>query len=177
MIIVVAGVERLPGMLKRRRKSLGLSLAQAARRAGTSPAALSRYENGWMRFEVSTLRKLAASLGCRLDITLVPVEKPAGGSAAGLRRLRRLFWDHALVARDLKEHPRWVAGRVLEHGDLRDIRFLAGELGTETLVELTAAVRFSSKKADRFWRSMREMEGTTCAKEPSRPAAGSYWRR
>jgi hypothetical protein len=71
-----------------------------------------------------------------------------------------------------------VVGRVLEHGDLRDIRFLAGVLGTEELLQLAAAVRFSSKKAAGLWRSMRELEGTGCVKRPSRPAlkAGSLRR-
>ena len=164
-------------MLKRRRKELGLSLTQAARRAGTSPASLSRYENGWRRFEMATLRKLAASLGCKLHVTLVPMEKPRGiSSAAGLERIGRLFWDHVLVPSDLTNHSRWVVSRVLEYGDLQDIRFLAGELGTARFLHLTAAVRYSSKKVARFWQSIRTMEGTTCTQKPSRPGAGEFWR-
>lgn len=177
MIIDVSAREDLSIQLKARRMHLGLSLGQVARRAGTSTASLCRYENSWRRFEIATLRKLAASLGCRLDVTLVPVERLNGsGSVAGVKRLRRLFWDHALVAGDLKEHSRWVVSRVVEYGDLQDIRFLANELGTERFLQLTATVRFSSKKAAHFWQSIRTMEGTICAKKLSHPAAGEFWR-
>ena len=43
--------------LRDRRQQLGLSLTQLARRADTSAPTLSRYENGWSRFEVATLQK------------------------------------------------------------------------------------------------------------------------
>jgi len=57
--------------LRRRRKALGLSLSEVARRADTSPATLSRYENGWTRFETYTLRKLAAALESTLRVEFV----------------------------------------------------------------------------------------------------------
>ena len=69
-----------------------------------------------------------------------------------------------------------MVSRVVEYGDLQDIRFLANALGTERFLQLTAKVRFSSKKAAQFWQSIRTMEGTTCAKKLSPPAAGEFWR-
>jgi transcriptional regulator with XRE-family HTH domain len=177
MIIVMGAPEGLPGMLKRRRTDLSLSLAQVARRAGTSTASLCRYERGWARFEMQTLRRLAAALGCRLEVALVPVERPKNeGTIDGLKRLRRLFWDHDLAAHDLRDRGRWVVGRVVEHGDLGDIRFLTTALGTDRFLRLTADVRFSSKRAARFWQSIRTLEGTTCMRKLSRPAAAEFWR-
>ena len=38
------------------RKERGWSLAELARRAGTSAPTLHRYESGWERFELATLR-------------------------------------------------------------------------------------------------------------------------
>ena len=98
-----------------RRKRLGLSLSQLARRANTSPATLSRYENGWSRFEVSTLRKLATALDCDLVVKLQPrprwVEQPTAEHA--VQQLGRLFWDRDLTTSDIEEHALWVIERVL----------------------------------------------------------------
>jgi transcriptional regulator with XRE-family HTH domain len=177
MINVMSALEGIPGMLKRRRTDLGMSLAKVARRAGTSTASLCRYERGWARFELQTLRRLAASLGCRLEVALVPVERPVNeGTVGGLKRLRRLFWDHDLAAHDLRDSGRWVVGRVVEHGDLGDIQFLAATMGVDRFLQLTAEVRFSSKRAARFWQSIRTLEGTTCMRKLSRPAAAEFWR-
>jgi len=168
----------LSSQLRSRRESLGLTLAQVARRAGTSVTALCRYEKGWARFEISTLRKLAASLSCRLKIELVPVPQPAcPGFDRGIRRLRRLFWDRSLSADDLERHPRWVVGRIVEYGDIADVRFLAGVMGVKRFLQLTESVRFSSRRAERFWELIRTMEGIACTRKRSRPEAESFWIR
>lgn len=166
----------LSSRLRSRRESLGLTLAQVARRAGTSVPALCRYEKGWARFEISTLRKLAASLSCRLNIELVPVLQPAGpGFDRGIKRLRRLFWDRGLSADDLERHSRWVVGRIVEYGDIEDVRFLAGVMGVKRFLQLTESVRFSSKRAARFWELIRTMEGMACTKRRSRPEVEGFW--
>jgi transcriptional regulator with XRE-family HTH domain len=163
-------------MLKSWRESLGMTLARTARRAGTSTATLCRYESGWTRFEIGTLRKLATSLGCRLRIELVPISPPRKSSSErGVRRLKRLFWDKPFVPEDLKQYPRWVAARVLEYGEISDVRFLAEVMGTDTLLELSGAIRFSSRKAVRFWERLRELEGIPCMRKHSPPAAESFW--
>ena len=176
MIIDMGRIEELPQALRRRRQELGLSLTQVARRAGTSAATLSRYERGWMRFEVSTLRKLATCLGCTLDVSILPHALPEESDHdSSLKRLGRLFWDHDLVPADLKRHPRWVVGRAIEYGDLADIRFLAATLGRRRFLELTSEVRYSSKKAAVFWQGMREMEGTRCTRRPYPAGAAQFW--
>ena len=171
-------IDNLSSALRHRRTDLGLTLAQVARRAGTSTPTLCRYESDWKRFEVPTLRKLAAALDCRLEVNLVPRETPHPvDPGSGVDRLGRLFWDRKLVEDDLARYPRWVVGRVVEHGDLDDIRFLVGRLGTARFLELTGSVRYSSKRASRFWQSIRAMEGTTCTKKRSLPEVGWYWIR
>jgi len=161
-----------------RRKRLGLSLGQLARRANTSPATLSRYENGWSRFEVSTLRKLATALDCDLEVTLQPrprwVEQPTAENV--VRQIRRLFWDLDLTASHLEEHPLWVVERVLENGSLGDVRILAAFLGRETLLGLAGEARFSSDRTRVFWRQVLEREGMTCTRRFSREEAASSWR-
>lgn len=171
-------VASLPTLLRERRTALGLTLARAARRAGTSAATLCRYERGWSRFELPTLRRLAAALNCRLDVRLVPVAVPrVSGSPRGLARLRRLFWERRLVDDDIERHAAWVVGRVIEHGDLEDVRWLAARLGRDRFLALTADVRYSSARAARLWEGIRDVEGIACTRRRSPPAAGRPWRR
>jgi transcriptional regulator with XRE-family HTH domain len=156
----------LSGEIRRRRLTLGLSAQELARRAGTSAAAISRYESGWERFEVGTLRKIATALGCRLNIGLEPVIHSRGrvGAAAAAARLKKLFWDHDLIASDFKEFPRWVTERVLEYGSLDDVLTLVALMGRKPFLECVAGSRFASSRAERFWQGMLEMEGVECTK-------------
>jgi transcriptional regulator with XRE-family HTH domain len=161
-----------------RRKRLGLSLSQLARRADTSPATLSRYENGWSRFEVSTLRKLATALDCDLVVKLQPrprwVEQPAAEHV--VQQIGRLFWDRDLTADHLEEHPLWVVERLLEYGNLGDIRILTAFFGREAFLRLVGEARFSSDRTRVFWQQVLEREGVGCTRRFSREEAASSWR-
>jgi transcriptional regulator with XRE-family HTH domain len=161
-----------------RRKRLGLSLSHLARRVNTSPATLSRYENGWSRFEVSTLRKLATALDCDLVVELRPrprwVEQPTAENV--VRQIGRLFWDQDLMAEHLGKHPLWVVERVLEYGNLGDVRILAAFWGRDALLALVREARFSSDRTRAFWRQVLEREGMACTKKFSREEAASSWR-
>jgi transcriptional regulator with XRE-family HTH domain len=161
-----------------RRRELGLSLTELARRVDTSPATLSRYENGWTRFEVYTLRKLATALGCRLEVRL----EPKGGQTGRVKvpeavgRLRRLFWDQDLEAGHLEEYPEWVMQRVLEYGNLDDVRLLVRLMGREAFLRHVAEVRFETEKTAGFWRTILEREGLPCTSESFQREAASFWR-
>lgn len=161
-----------------RRKKLGLSLSRLARRVNTSPATLSRYENGWSRFEVATLRKLATALDCELVVELRPrprwVEIPAPEDV--VRQIGRLFWDQILTIDHLEKHPLWVVERVLDYGNLGDIRILAAFFGREDLLRLACDARFSSDRTQTFWQQILEREGVRCTRKFSREEAASSWR-
>ena len=164
-------------LIRQRRKAAGLSLAQAARKAGTSAASLSRYENGWPRFEVYTLQKIARALGCRLRVDLEPLPAPRHKVRRNdaLRQLRRLFWDRRLRDSDLEQHPVWVVQRVLEYGAMADVELLVGLLGREELLNAAQSARFGSARTEAFWRAMLEMEGRTCTRKFSREEAKASW--
>ena len=163
--------------LKKRRLEVGLSLSQLARRANTSVATLSRYETGWQRFELYTLRKLATALGCRLRVDLEPVETSSSKRqrASGIRKLQRLFWDRRLRSRDLDQYPLWVLERVLEYGSLEDVRSLAARMGQKRFLETVAQVRFKSARTENFWHLILEREGVSCTKRFSRKEARPCW--
>ncbi len=143
-------VSDLSRQLRERRREIGFSLAQLARRSDTSAATLSRYENGWSRFEVYTLRKLATALGCDLVVQLVP----KGGRDSQPRRsevmqkIRRLFWDRPLTTEHLENNTLWVVERVLEYGNLDDLLSLQGLLGRETFLRHVSQARFSTNGRD-----------------------------
>ncbi len=94
--------------------------------AGTSTPTMHRYEGGWDRFELSTLRRIAAALGADLEVRLVPnpqhpplVERDPEEI---LTLAAPLFWDRKLLAADLDTHPGWVLGRVLMFGSRPQVR-------------------------------------------------------
>ncbi len=160
--------------LRERRRQLGLSLTEVARRAGTSAATLSRYEHGWTRFEVYTLAKLALALESDLHIELHPKPKPdrpAVTPEKACRRLKRLFWDRRLAVNDLKAHPVWLAERVLEFGNLDDVLLLRDAMGPDAFLETVSAIKNISPKTLNFWQKLLELEGRACTKTYSRNTA------
>lgn len=160
--------------LRQRRQELGLSLADVARRAGTSAATLSRYENGWTRFETYTLRKLAVALGCELRIELHPKATgaaPSAGRAAAVERLGRLFWDRPLDAADLEDCPVWVLERVLDYGNLEDVHMLQGLMGRRSFLDVASKATRVSPRTQSLWRQILELEGMQCTTRYSRHTA------
>lgn len=160
--------------LRERRMALGLSLYDAARRAGTSAATLSRYESGWNRFETRTLRKLATALDCDLEITLRPKggkRRKAVDGRSAVAQLKRLFWDYPVKATDLRRRTVWVAERVLEYGNLNDVRMLQQTLGRESFLAAVSAAERVSPRTRNFWCQMLEQEGVPCTKKCSRNIA------
>lgn len=163
--------------LRKRRLECGFSLSELARLADTSPATLSRYENDWTRFEVSTLRKLAIALGCRLEIDFIPNEETCRTEMSKseiIRCLKRLFWDCDLNQEMLDDYPVWAVERVLESGQLEDIYSIQILIGRDRFLE---SVQESSRLSPRtrvFWNNILKKEGIPCMKKSSRKTAWNY---
>ena len=176
-MIITMTVQDIGASLRARRQALGWSLAEVARRAGTSAPSVHRYESGWRRFELYTLSKLATALGCRLRIFLEPLD--LGGrppSARSVRdRIGRLFWERRLRRADLTRYPAWVIARVLEYGKLDDVRILISYLGKRRFLELLQQVHLPSAKTRSFWDAILQQEGRSCTRKFSRKEAAASW--
>jgi transcriptional regulator with XRE-family HTH domain len=163
--------------LRNRRLERGFSLTELARLADTSPATLSRYENGWTRFEVSTLRKLAMALGCRLSIEFVPSDV---SNIADIREselineLKRLFWDSDFNSGILDKYPVWAVERVLESGQLKDVHALQILMGRDLFLESVLEISRLSPKSMVFWNNILKKEGMSCMKKSSRKTAWNF---
>ncbi len=159
--------------LKEQRIRAGLSLARLAALTDTSPSALCRYENGWDRFEVHTLERLATALNCRLDIRLRPIRtpqtRPTKGSVKG--QLQRLFWDQRLTDARLESHPIWVLERVLDSGRIEDVHVLRDFWGRDLFLDRVAQCRFFTARTRHFWMTMLQKEGRSCTRKFSRETA------
>jgi transcriptional regulator with XRE-family HTH domain len=163
--------------IRRMRKARGMSLKRLASLAGTSVPTMSRYESGWSRFELSTLRKLATALGCRLEISWQPLvnRKSLQTEAQLIDRLGRLFWDRRIEQGDTQRYPRWLVGRVIQYGKIEDIRALSSFLGRKRFLQIVSGLRMPTTKLERFWETMLRYEGMTCTKKPSPAQAASSW--
>lgn len=148
------------------RRARGWSLAELARRAGTSPPALHRYENGWDRFGLHTLGKIAEALEARLEVRLVPRSGPAASSRPSRARvvslLSPLFWDRPLTGRDLETYPDWVIERVLMYGSREQVAALRSRFDDPALLRAVRR-RGIDPRTRNYWRLM--LEGETDAPE------------
>jgi transcriptional regulator with XRE-family HTH domain len=138
------------------REQRGWTLAELARRAGTSGPALHRYENGWDRFGLATLRRIGAALDARLEIRLVPAasgpaaaRRPSGRTLA--KMLAPLFWERALRESDLAEHAGWALERVLTSGSREQVRATRAFFGDEA-VRSAAERRGVDPRTRHYWR-------------------------
>jgi transcriptional regulator with XRE-family HTH domain len=148
----------LGARLRQLRLSKELSLKDLAQLTGSSASAIHRYESGWDRFEVRTLRRLAAALGAELTIRLDPMDScasgPVPGDASAPDRVREalapLFWDTDLHCEHLSEYPQWVLRRVLEDGDREQHRIARTFFGDEA-VRQALQHRSASPRVRRYW--------------------------
>ena len=140
--------------IRRLRRQRGWTLAELARRAGTSAPTLHRYEGGWDRFELETLRRIAAALGARLEVRLVSTPRAAArrvSSKALALQLAPLFWDRDLRESDLSEHPGWVLERVLTSGHREQVLAARAFFGDEAVGRATER-RGVDARTRRYWR-------------------------
>lgn len=145
--------------IRQLRLERGWSLAELARRAGTSAPSLHRYESGWDRFEVATLRKIATALDARLKISIEPMgdrTRPGKPQRSEMKRLiKPLIWDRDLKSQDLDSYPRWIIMRVLTFGNLEQARLVRSYYGDEAIRDAIDS-RGMDERTRIFWHAVLE---------------------
>jgi transcriptional regulator with XRE-family HTH domain len=141
------------------RQERALTLSALAGMAGTSAPTMHRYESGWDRFEMNTLRKIAAALGASLEVRLIPSPELLPSAIQNPRRLLTLlaplFWDRELKKSELEIHGNWVLGRVLMFGTRAQVRAARSYYGDES-IRLTIQRREIDSRTRNYWRLILE---------------------
>ncbi len=83
------------------------------------------------------------------------------------KRLERLFWDIDLSVVNPLDYPTWMLERVLEYGDLDDVRLLIRLFGRDSFLNMVAASRYCSRKTRCFWDEILKQEGLSCTRKSS----------
>ena len=160
-------VAPIGAQIRRLRTNLDLTLGEVAKRAGTSAPSLHRYETGWDRFQLSTLRRIAGALGADVEVRLVARERltprkagaPAPSLGRLLRLLRPLFWDKDLEASDLERYPGWVLERVLVFGNRDQVEATRRFFGDRALAECLERPGVDARTRS-YWHMVMEDECT-----------------
>lgn len=123
--------------IHRLRGERGLTLSALARLAHTSAPTMHRYEGGWDRFELTTLRKIAVALDAALEVRLIPNPEPTPPVKPTPRKLLALlaplFWDRSLERTDLGRHRDWLLGRVLMFGSPAQVKAVRNYYGDDAI--------------------------------------------
>jgi len=136
------------------RRLQNLTLNEVAKRAGTSAPTLHRYESGWDRFEVATLRRIAAALDACLEIRLKKKSTPRRMKnvipSKIIPILSPLFWDRDLTSDDFRDFPGWIMCRVLMYGNIEQVRAARAFFGDQALREALEK-RIIDRRTRNFW--------------------------
>lgn len=122
--------------LRALRLQLGLTLEDAAKRAGTSAPTMHRYETGWDRFHLPTLQRIAAALEADVEVRLVRRSAPTPPTPTAnelIAVLAPVFWDAELQPSDFEKYPGWVLERVLVFGDREQVEAARAFFGDAAL--------------------------------------------
>jgi hypothetical protein len=118
-----------------------------------------RYEGGWDRFELGTLRKIANALDAVLEVRLISspgTRQPQTPTQLDLLSLvAPLFWDHELTRSDLEEHSEWVLGRILMFGSHHQVRAARAHFGDDA-IRKTLLRREIDSRTRNYWKLILE---------------------
>ncbi len=158
-------VENISQTLKELRLRQKLSLKDVARRAGTSIAAIHRYENRWHRFEVQTLAKLADALGAEfsVDFKIKKNRAAAGSSDEAFKTLKPLFWDVKIAKKDLLKHQDWLIKRVLEFGNREQVHLIIRLFSLDAILATFAKSQHQfTRKTQAAWSAFFKTRDPAC---------------
>jgi len=66
-------------------------------------------------------------------------------------RIRRLFWDVDKGTVDIKVHRPYIIRRIMDYGDIEDVKWMLKIYSTEEIREVVQKSRGLSRKSAHFW--------------------------
>ena len=93
--------------------------------------------------------------------------------------LRPLFWEVDFDRLRVRGHERYVIERVLEYGDLLEVRWMLGHFSEKEIVQTLRHSRALSFKSANFWAFIFGVpsEQVRCLSTPFRQRPGKIWPR
>lgn len=91
--------------------------------------------------------------------------------------LRPLFWDTDFDRLRVPGHERYVIERVLEYGDVPEVRWMMQRFSQEQVIQVLRRSRGLSLKSARFWSFILDVpsEEVRCLSASSRQQSARIW--
>ncbi len=91
--------------------------------------------------------------------------------------LKPLFWDLSFEDLDALRHRSLIVARIAEHGTDEAVRWLLSSYPDETIAEALEEMQSRvSRWTMNLWRLWLSKPEDWCARIPSRPLKGAFWR-
>jgi hypothetical protein len=89
-----------------------------------------------------------------------------------------LFWDVDRKKIDLEKHRQFIVERILDRGDLDDLKWSEKYYGKKAMKEifLKSAKKFNAKTRN-FWCLLFNLEKSQCTERQSTQKQSPFWRR
>lgn len=65
--------------------------------------------------------------------------------------IKRLFWDVDKESVDLKHHRSYIIKRIMDYGNIEDVRWMLKTYSPEEIIEIVKKRRGLSRKSATFW--------------------------
>src|SRR3989304_951747 len=91
-------------------------------------------------------------------------------------RIKRLFWDVDKDAVDLKLHRSYVIRRIMDYGDIEDVKWMKFTYSPQEIIEVVKKSRGLSRKSAYFWSAYFSIpkEEIECLKTPFQKRTGLF---
>ena len=66
-------------------------------------------------------------------------------------RVQRHFWDTDKKSVDLRSHHAYIIRRIMDYGDLKDVRWMLATYSSEEIIGVLKKSRGISRKSGSFW--------------------------
>ena len=91
--------------------------------------------------------------------------------------LKQYFWDVDFNRLDCQNHPRYIIERILEHGDIKAVRWMLKTYSREQVVTALKMSRELTPKSANFWALMLDVkeEYIKCLNKSFRAIRKQFW--